>query len=602
MRNGFLAGAVVVLTIVGTSLAEDQIRLKSRRFVPSRGITAGAKTKIEAARPRGEPARVIIQLDRKMTRPYRKSLEAQGLNLLGYIPQRAWLAAIDPSKDVDIMKIEGVRAVCEILPQDKIAPSIRKYGINNTSLIAPDKAKLVVMFFEDVSFSEVEPVVSGYGGRILGRTNLLHGLTVQLEIADIWDLAAEDCVRWIDQHYEIVPLNDGTRQAVGANAVQDIGLSGEGVIIGMWDSGYADADHNDLSGRVTIPDANSWDDDHATHVAGTMIGDGSIDPKYKGMAPDAEVVSYFNGKIHYDPCQVEQDYNEAINEYNIDLSNNSWGRLAVRKPPPSGGRDLDSTYDWDAELYDQIVKGAFEKKISIVFATGNDGDGQPSPWTSLMPNAVAKNVIAVGASNSSDNSIAPFSSRGPTADGRVKPDLVAPGTDGSMVDDCYSKSCDPNDPNDSCCPADPSEYIWSCWPDPEDSYAGMTGTSCAAPVVSGCIALMIEKWRDDCSDADYLPLPSTIKAVLIETAFDLTSTEDPCCTAGPDYSSGWGRVDVNSAIELIDADGNDGNIIIEDSILDTDDSDVFKVNVPSGQSELKITLVWDDYPGEPHPT
>ena len=112
---------------------------------------------------------------------------------------------------------------------------------------------------------------------------------------------------------------------------------------------------------------------------------------------------------------------------------------------------------------------------------------------------------------------------------------------------------------------------------------------------------MIEKWRRDYDDEDYLPLPSTIKAVLVETAFDLTSTEDPCCTAGPDYSSGWGRVDVNSAIELIDADANDGNIIIEDSILDTNDSDVFEVNVPSGMSELKITLVWDDYPGLPHP-
>ena len=123
MRKGVLAAIVVVLVIGRCARAADQIRLKSRNFTPEPGISSGAKARFQSA-PAGK-AHVLIQLDRKMTRAYRKSLETQGVKLLGYIPQWAWFAAVDSRKAEDIVKIPVVRAMCDILPTDKIAPSIR---------------------------------------------------------------------------------------------------------------------------------------------------------------------------------------------------------------------------------------------------------------------------------------------------------------------------------------------------------------------------------------------------------------------------------------------------------------------------------------------
>lgn len=395
---------------------------------------------------------------------------------------------------------------------------------------------------------------------------------------------------------------------MGANTVQaaPYNLTGDGVVVGVWDGGCADADHNDLEGRVKVGNCVGIGE-HATHVAGTIIGDGSINFNYRGVAPDANAVMY---EVWTDVEQAESDYNEAIKDYDIDLSNNSWGYFYR-----CIAGDTPGTYDGIAAVEDKITLGAFGKRISLVFGAGNDGItpafGCPTPWRTLRRNAVAKNVISVGATNTDDDSLAPFSSRGPTADGRIKPDLVAPGCDGCGGAECNNSCVDGygyyyENPPPPVLPIErvSSNWIWSTWPTESPHqhfpYDGMAGTSCAAPVVSGCIALMLERWRNNYNDPNYLPPPSTIKGVLIQTAKDLVDEpNDGPCRTGPDYSSGYGLVDVKAAVDLINADANDETIIIEDSILDTNDSDVFEVNVPADQNELRITLVWDDYPGEP---
>src|SRR3990172_142979 len=543
MRNGVFLGVLVVLAMVGTSLADEQIRFKSRQFVPQPGITAALMSKIEAS-PGGR-GHIIIQLDRKMTRTYSRKLEEQGVWLLGFIPDRAWFAAVDSAKTGDIGKIAGIRAVCEILPGDKIAPSIRRFGINDVSLVQPGMAKLLVMFFEDVPMEEAKGLIAGCGGRVVGETRLLHGLIVHLKIDDIWDLPGEDCVKWIEQHYEVSLCNDRARSAVRANTVQEApyGLTGQGVVVGIWDAGpIAAVDHNDLKERVIDANFQGMIIGHAIGVAGTLMGDGNDNSMWKGMAPKAKAVAYEAFPNEKDASKVEHDYRVSIGDYNIDVSNNSWGRMYINWPSDRN-YDLDSTYDWDGAFYDEIVLGGCWKKISVFFSNGNEANepGHTS-WQTLRPNAVAKNVIAVGASNSWDDSVAPFSGRGPTADGRIKPDLVAPGIDGSCTKPGYSAYS--NRP----CGTDPNQYIWTCWYKEGDPnrYAGMNGTSMAAPVVSGCIALMLEQWRTNYDDPNYLPLPSTIKAVLIQTATDLTGANDPCCSAGPDYSSGYGLVDVKA--------------------------------------------------------
>jgi len=186
-----------------------------------------------------------------------------------------------------------------------------------------------------------------------------------------------------------------------------------------------------------------------------------------------------------------------------------------------------------------------------------------------------------------------FSSWGPTDDGRIKPDVVAAGCENDGRDTCEDIY------------TDPSIGIWSTVPDnlytdycppPDDiddfqyPYSAMCGTSMSTPAVSGSVALMLEDWRENHSGQPD-PLPSTIKAILIQTATDLGNP-------GPDYSYGYGQINVTDAIDLIREDTSN-DVILEDSIIERGDIDIFGVTVPEEQSELKITLVWDDYPGDP---
>ena len=159
---------------------------------------------------------------------------------------------------------------------------------------------------------------------------------------------------------------------------------------------------------------------------------------------------------------------------------------------------------------------AVSRGIVVVAGAGNEGD---KPWRYVTVPADGPNVIAVGAVGLGRQEIAPFSSRGPTADGRIKPDVVAPGTGIVVVDTTRSA---------------PEE-------EPFSGYRRARGTSFAAPLVSGAAALLMQihpAWK-----------PADVAAALRGTARDLGES-------GPDTTYGWGLVDALAAsgveIELPD--------------------------------------------------
>ncbi len=699
---------VSLLFLVNISVvsASNKIHLKSRRLTPDKGISPAARAKIEAI---PEKAHVLIQLERIPTVKERKELEEKGIKLLSYIPDNAWFATIPSDKTDEIAGLSDVRAINEILIDDKIAPQIKESGINEYSMLEDEKAKLVIEFFDDVSLDDASLLVEDYGGVVQGKGRIINALVVHLPIDSIAGLADEDSVQWLDQHYEPTLDNDGSRAAIGVDYVQasPYNLNGVDVNIGQWDGGCVDDTHNDLKTadlsqtRVTHRNCGSIST-HATHVAGTMIGNGywshlggepgydctacfAIDPKYVKVVfndiernPDCDgeesppipngkefVLPQFSGSscmwnesffrsadvdypydgywyveyrarwgdktkliLHWhvsdwidtyifryeespncktsgmnniyplegwsscgwygtaevtllqwpagDPCQwkgmatkanvisylwwddvidINSDYDEAVNTYNIDISQNSWGT--------GHGGD----YDAASKAYDEIIHGKFSKPIIIVGSAGNQG---PNWYTVRIPNS-AKNTIEVGATNSDDDTLyfnpstGKGSSRGPAADGRIKPDVVAPGDevggDGGIVSTI-----------------------------PGNTYGVLSGTSMAAPAVSGGVALMLQYWRQTHTEEPNV-LPSTIKAILMQTAKDLGNT-------GPDYSFGYGLIDVNEAIKLIERDTEDNNdVIFEGSIDDQYDKDPFIIKVPAGENKLKLTLVWDDEPG-----
>ncbi|MFH1918194.1 MAG: S8 family serine peptidase, partial [Nanoarchaeota archaeon] len=288
-------------------------------------------------------------------------------------------------------------------------------------------------------------------------------------------------------------------------------LTGEGVTIGIIDTGV-DYTHPDLGGCFGLgcKVAGGWDfvnddpdpmDDagHGTHVASIAAGNGIL----KGVAPEAKIYAYKvldSGGYGYD--------SDVIAAINMSIDPNQDGDFSDSLDIIS--MSLGFRYSSFEDCYEiassSVVDDAVDLGISVVIAAGNDYYSQR-----INAPGCAKNVVTVGATDKNDN-IAYFSSRGPTKDFRVKPDVLAPGVEICAARwDSYRESCIDNE------------------------HASASGTSMATPHVSGAIALIKQKhptWT-----------PYEIKHALRNTAIDVGENI---------LAQGYGRIDVLEAVQLED--------------------------------------------------
>lgn len=231
-REMALVILLVILTSINSVIASNDILLKSRRFTPSKGISAAAKAKIEAIPRR---AHVLIQLEQIPTVNEREELKAKGIKLLSYVPNKAWFASIPSDKVDEIASLSGVRAISEILPEDKISPAVRERGVGDYSTNEDGTANLTIKFFRDISLDEAIKIVTNYGGTIIGEAPIINALEVIIPSESISELANEDAVQWLNEFPPPpVLFNDGSRAAIGVDIVQapPYSLTGTGVIAG----------------------------------------------------------------------------------------------------------------------------------------------------------------------------------------------------------------------------------------------------------------------------------------------------------------------------------------------------------------------------------
>lgn len=355
------------------------------------------------------------------------------------------------------------------------------------------------------------------------------------------------------------------------------GLTGSGVVVGAWDAGTAQASHPDFDGRV-IPGDSGAVSGHATHVAGIIMASGNGDASARGMAPAANLLSYdFYGNV-----LAEQ--RDAQAGYGMVLSNHSWDYaegwlfdryndgLWVWYGGAGNSEELDfGAYGAISRDWDQLV---VDTDLIVIKSSGNERNdagagsaphhhfGDPTAlytdyhkadgdYDSIGPVGVAKNVITVGAVDA-DRRMTGFSSWGPTDDGRIKPDIVADGVG------LYSTL-------------------------DNSGYGVKSGTSMAAAVVSGSLALLVERYRLRQSVS---PGAGLMKALVANTARDLG-------TSGPDYVYGWGLLDTWAALNILDASGLDNWPVRNGSIV-SGEQQVFELQVPSSLATLKVTLAWTD--------
>lgn len=354
-----------------------------------------------------------------------------------------------------------------------------------------------------------------------------------------------------------------------------LNLLGSGMKVGLWDGGRVRGDHVELTGRVIQQDGFATLNDHATHVAGTIIASG-VKAHARGMAPEATLLAHeFSNDIIKMAALAKPDQTSLL------FSNHSYGRIGgwdggVWKGDPSISNSEDYSfgfYDGPTNQWDNLAFNA--PYYTIVKSAGNDrgesgGGPQPAdgPYDCITTIGNAKNIITVGAVNklvgpyvnSSSVSMSSFSSWGPTDDGRIKPDLVAPGVDVESTFDATNSS-----------------------------YTFFSGTSMSSPAVTGSLVLLQQLYKN--LNGGNVMRAATLKALAIHTA------REAGANPGPDFSFGWGLLDAEAAAKVITGK-DDQNVFITEASLSNGQTYEVDLN-PKADEKITATLVWTDPAGTP---
>ena len=547
----------------------------------------------EAARASGQgKIHALVQLTYIPDQQQEQALRSLGIELLEYIPNYTWVAAIPAENPAGVLDAPLVRWLGSWSAADKLHPYIREAAWNSYAIHpTEDKVMVMVLLHRDVPLERGAALAETHGGVALPSIAGVHGLTMWLPKTSLLGLAAEEEVAWIEEgEAPLSPNNDGARSDMHVDALYSApyNLTGAGVRLFVFDGGTVMDTHTTFDpgtgSRVTIIDGGSVSN-HPTHVAGTAAGDGN-GTRAQGVAPGASILSaeyeqIFGSMLFWDNSgDIEADYDLARNSYNADLGTNSIGSNTA-----SNGYDCarEGDYGVSSNMLDGIVRGdniTVGSPVIMTWANGNErGGGTSYPgrcgsnFLTTAPPSCAKNPIHIGAINSNNDTMTDFSSWGPCDDGRMKPVVVAPG-------------CEMARPGTE-------GFIYSSLSTGINDFggSGWCGTSMATPAAAGVVSLMLEQWRDlGYGGANDRPLPALVKALLIHSSRDLG-------VLGPDYIYGYGAVDAKAVIDLIRSGhplaGPGAERWGTDSITHGA-NDTFTFTLPPDVAELKASLAWDD--------
>jgi len=440
------------------------IQLQYASFDPLAGepfIPDGQRLAVE---DRG-PATYIVQFSGPVDVQWKEAVEQAGASLYGYIPEHAFIARMDSAVLERVNALPFIHWIGPYHPAYRLAGPLR----DTASLSQAASVEVVIQMLPGASLDELQARLLTWKGVVQAQIENPDGGYVRASLPPerLNELAAMDSVLWVEPYLEPKLFNDtGGGVVMKADSVRSsLGLYGAGQIVAVADSGLDTGNtatlHPDVAGRllqaIALGRVGDWSDyvGHGTHVVGSVLGNGKVDGSnptahqyagtYSGVAPEAQLVMQSLadawgglGGIPLDQGQLMRD------AYTLGarLHTNSWGSSSAGAYT-SGSRQVD--------------QAAWEKKdMLVLFAAGNDGvdvdkNGVVDPDSMGSP-GTAKNVLTVGASENNRTSIpyawgssygapistdlrannisgmAAFSSRGPTDDGRVKPDITAPGT------------------------------------------------------------------------------------------------------------------------------------------------------------------------------
>ena len=564
---------------------------------------------------------ILIQTTQPLSREMKTELTNLGVVILEYVPDDTYLCNYTGANLNQIRSLPYVVWTNIYLQGFKIPPSLAteptlaSAGARNllditaapASNLRTTPKQVDVVFHANVDPELIRDQLAAAVNLDAADLNIMaHKMRVNAQSKHLSNLANIDGVRHIEEVSPMKLHNNIAREILNLEPPPNPNTTfeGAGQIVAVADTGFDKGSTSDVheafTGRVTrlyaLGRANANDPDgHGTHVAGSVLGNGNSTPlghTVKGAAPAAQLVLQSvldgSGGLGGLPNDLNNLFQPPYENDGARIHTNSWGSTRG-----------DGRYDSNSEEVDEFIWK--NRGFLICFAAGNAGvdsnaNGVIDPQ-SVTPPGTAKNCLTIGATENNRpnfgvtynqgfgypaNPIASdpmatnpegmvaFSSRGPTADGRIKPDVVAPG---SFILSAKSR--------------DTTDRGWASSADPLYFFIG--GTSMATPLVAGCAALVREYLSVDHQIT--APSAALVKALLINGAQDIAGQYVPSETGGiPNNAEGFGRVDMAATLN--------GSFQLQDEgvELDTGDEETTTVTVNDGAS-LKVTLVWTDRPG-----
>lgn len=355
------------------------------------------------------------------------------------------------------------------------------------------KIPIIIQISNESELQKIAELTSQKGGENTAEYKIGNLISLEIPANKIAELTSENSITKIFSEREVKAFLSESPQQISAQAAYDLNFTGKGIKIAILDTGI-NAGHEMLLGKIIasasfVNDENSSDfHGHGTHVAGIAAGTDIYGAGYRGIAPNALLL---NAKV--------------LNKYGSGTTTGVIAGInwAVENGAKIINLSLGANYSKLDDPINLAIKGAVEKGVVVVAASGNCGPcgncgsfkGVPVPGDSAY-------AITVGAADKSNN-YACFSSGNEILGIGIKPDVSAPGVN---INSAFN-----------------------------DSYSSQSGTSMAAPHVSGAIALLLEA-KPDLKTAD-------IKAILEQSAVDLGAE-------GKDIEYGSGVINIAKLLDF----------------------------------------------------
>lgn len=462
----------------------------------------------------------LVQFYNLPTDVEKKNWESQGLKLMDYLPGNAYFAVIDKNFNLQTIKSK-IRSLIIIDKRFKLDAAIFYKGLPDYAL-ENGMAKLTLSYYAGMDKNAIISDLRSKEATIGDSRDYCYQIDISLpqnKMDEIINLPYIQFVGtqpgpYVPEEYEY--RNATARSNYINSGYNGLNYNGQGVTVAIGEGGVLTG-QLDIYGRL-VAELDAGVSSHKIGVMQNCAGAGNEDPSNRNNSWGASVVS----------AQSSPDYVAMYNNYSVLYTNHSYGAGTT----PSGG------YDATARAHDLRI--ATLPNHLVIYSSGNSGAQTGfSPyafptWATITgAMKMSKNMLEVGSLLPNDD-LGDFSSRGPMYDGRIIPQVVIEGNE---------------------------------------------GTSFAAPKTTGILAMLDQVYKS--KNSGTVPASSLLRAIIMNTADDL---DNP----GPDFRTGYGRINVRRAYNMI----NESRFLT--STVANGASNTHTINVPANTKQVRVLIVWPD--------